>query len=196
MVGNAWVSNGAEEDRVKWPELLDTVCGHHLSGFDVSFATPVKRVPVEPESKALSCRFQHTNAFGHNFFPDAVACDDRDVESFHEATLYPFSADNNGESALTSGAESNALTKAIIFSALVFGHCAYSAHPRNFAAASSKVIGSAGAPFCKTKPAGTDPPSLFVIFKVLVIFLKNAPRASLANEKINLFYFSPHSWHV
>src|SRR6266699_631277 len=150
MIRNAWVSNGAQEDRVEWPQLLDTVCGHHLSGFNVSFATPVERVPVESESKALPCRFQHANAFRHHFFPDAIACDDRDVESFHEATLYPFSADSNGKIALTSGAESKALTKAMIFSALVFGHFAYSAHPRNLIAASSKVIGSVGLPFAKS----------------------------------------------
>src|SRR5207253_1536119 len=82
--------------RVKRSQLLDTIGRHHLPSLDVSFATPIKRVPVESESKALSCRFQHTDAFWHHLFPNAVACDDRDVESSHEATLYPFSADSNG----------------------------------------------------------------------------------------------------
>src|SRR5207249_1015886 len=77
-------------------------------------------------------------------------CDDRDVESSHEATLYPFSADSNGVSALTSGAESKVLTKAMIFSVLSLGQLAYSAHPRNFEAASSKLIGFAGLPLAKS----------------------------------------------
>src|SRR2546421_10764409 len=118
MVRNARVSHGTQEDRVKRSQLLDTIGRHHLPSLDVSFATPIKRVPVESESKALSCRFQHTDAFWHHLFPNAVACDDRDVESSHEATLYPFSADSNGVSALTSGAESKVLTKAMIFSVL------------------------------------------------------------------------------
>src|ERR1700688_4217336 len=89
MIRNAWVSNRAQEDGIEWPQLLDTVCGHHLSGFKVSFATPVEWVPVELESKALSCSFQHPNAFRHHFFPDAIACDDRYVESFHEVPSIP-----------------------------------------------------------------------------------------------------------
>src|SRR6266446_2248154 len=124
MIRNAWVPDGAQEDRVEWAQLLDTVCGHHLSGFDISFTTPIERVPVEPESKALSCRFQDSNTFWHHFFSDAITCDDCDVESFHEATLYPFSDESNGKSALTFGAESKVLTKAMVFSALLFGHSA------------------------------------------------------------------------
>ena len=68
--------------------------------------------------------------------------------------LYPFSADSNGQSALTSGAESKALTKAMIFSVLTFGQSAYSAHPRTFVAASSKVMGFAGLPLAKSAKAG------------------------------------------
>src|SRR6266567_2414454 len=89
MIGNARVPHGAQEDRIEWPQLLDTVCGHHLSGLSISFATPIECVPVETESKALSCRFQHSNAFRHDFFSDAIACDDRDIKSFHEATFIP-----------------------------------------------------------------------------------------------------------
>src|SRR6266566_626334 len=186
MIGNARMPNGTQEDRVEWPQLLDTVCRHHLSGFNVSFATPVERVPVEPESKALACRFQHSNAFRHHFFPDAIACDDRDVESFHEATLYPFSADSNGKIALTSGAESKALTKAIVFSALVFGPCAYSAHPRNFVAASSNVIGSAGLPLAKSARPVMTRPSFKWIFRIDVILSKPALSASASTYKLIL----------
>src|ERR1700688_1754854 len=89
MIGNAGMSDRAQEDGIEWPQLLNAISGHHLPGFNVSFATPVERVPFEPESKAMSCRFQHSNAFRHYFFPDAVPCDDRDVESFHKATFIP-----------------------------------------------------------------------------------------------------------
>src|SRR5207245_9308113 len=121
MVRNARVSHSTQEDRVKRSQLLDTIGRHHLPSLDVSFATPIKRVPVESESKALSCRFQHTDAFCHHLFPNAVACDDRDVESSHEATLYPFSADSTGVRALTSRAESKVLTKALVFSDMLVG---------------------------------------------------------------------------
>src|SRR2546426_9571957 len=121
MIGNGGVSHGTQEDRIERSQLLDTVDRHHLPGLDVSFATPIKRVPVESESKALSCRFQHTDAFWHHLFPDAVACDDCNIESFHGCQTYPFSADSNRESALISEAESKVLTKAMIFSVLTFG---------------------------------------------------------------------------
>src|SRR5258708_19701765 len=89
MIWNARVPHGAQEDRIEWPQLLDTVCGHHLSALSVSFATPIERVPVESESKALSCRFQHSNAFRHDFFSDAITCDDRDIKGFHQPTSIP-----------------------------------------------------------------------------------------------------------
>src|SRR5438094_10637191 len=115
MVRNARVSHGTQEDRVKRSQLLDTIGRHHLPSLDVSFATPIKRVPVESEFKALSCRFQHTDAFWHHLFLNAVACDDRDVESSHEATLYLFSLVSNGVSSLTFAAVSKVMTKAVIF---------------------------------------------------------------------------------
>src|SRR5437016_12383896 len=98
MVRNARVSHGTQEDRVKRSQLLDTIGRHHLPSLDVSFATPIKRVPVESESKALSCRFQHTDAFSYHLFPNSVACDYRDVEISHEARLCSFSDGSNGVS--------------------------------------------------------------------------------------------------
>src|SRR5260370_13814934 len=177
MIRNTGVSHGAQEDRVERPQLLDTVWGHHVSGLNISFATPVERVPVEAESEAVSCRVQHPNAFRHHFFSDAIACDDRDVESFHEA-IYPFSTASNGESTPTSLANSKALTKAMISSALVLGQCAYSAHPRNFEAASSNVIGSAGLPLAKSARPVITLPSFKWIFRIDVILSKPALSAS------------------
>ena len=41
VVGNVRVSNGAEKNGVKRPELLDAIRGHHLPSFDVGFTAPV-----------------------------------------------------------------------------------------------------------------------------------------------------------
>src|SRR5207237_6506112 len=141
MVRNARVSHGTQEDRVERPQLLDTIGRHHLPSLDINVATPIKRLPVESEPEALSCRFQHTDAFWHYLFPDAVACDDCNIESFHGCQTYPFSADSKRESALISEAEYKVLTKAMILSDLTFGQLEYSAHHQNYVADSSKFIG-------------------------------------------------------
>src|SRR5882762_105307 len=91
VIRNAGMANGAEEDSVERPQLLQAVGGHHLSGLDVSFATPIEGVPVHLESKAPSRRFQREHAFGHHFFPDAVSGDDCDIESFHVRGTLSFS---------------------------------------------------------------------------------------------------------
>ena len=85
MVGNAGVSNGTQEDCVERAQLLDAIVRHHLASLDVGFAAPIKGVPVEMESKTLSCRFQNSNAFGYDFFANTVASDDRDVELLHDS---------------------------------------------------------------------------------------------------------------
>src|SRR6267378_2245894 len=90
VIRHTGMSHSAKEDGVKRPELLQAIGGHHLSGFDVSLATPIERVPVELESKAVSCRFQHSDAFGHHFFSDAISRNDCNIESFHERrSLFP-----------------------------------------------------------------------------------------------------------
>src|SRR5215467_12775068 len=174
MIGNARVSHGTQKDRVEWPQLLDTIGRHHLPSLDIIVATPIKLVPVEAESEALPSRFQHTDAFRNHFFPDAVTCDDCNFESFHGCQTYPFLADSKGESALTSEAESKVLTEAMIFSVLTFGQSAYSAHPRNFEAASSKLIGFAGLPLAKSARPVLTLPSFKWIFRIDVILSKPA----------------------
>src|SRR6267143_1169245 len=42
VIRNAGMANGAEEDSLERPQLLQAVGGHHLSGLDVSFATPIE----------------------------------------------------------------------------------------------------------------------------------------------------------
>src|SRR5260370_11114022 len=74
VIRNAGMANGAEEDSVKRPQLLQAVGGHHLSGLYVGFATPIECVPVHLESKAPSRLFQREHSFVHPFFPDAVSC--------------------------------------------------------------------------------------------------------------------------
>ena len=83
MIGNIRVSNSAEENGVKGPELRDAVRGHHSSGFDIGFAAPVEAFPGNEEPKALCCSFQNQHAFRHNFFADAISRNNRDVESSH-----------------------------------------------------------------------------------------------------------------
>src|SRR5467141_1147175 len=83
--------NGAEEDSVERPQLLQAIGGHHLSGLSVSFTTPIEGVPVQSKTKALPGRFQHANAFRHHFLSDAVSRDNRDVESFHVRQTLSFS---------------------------------------------------------------------------------------------------------
>src|SRR5882724_4450712 len=90
VIRDTGMSNCAKEDRVKRPELLQAICRHHLSGLHVGFTTPVECVPVPSKTKALSRSFQHADAFGHHLFPDAVSCNDCNIESFHvRSSLFP-----------------------------------------------------------------------------------------------------------
>src|ERR1700694_5958290 len=83
MIGNAGVSDSAQEDSVKRPQLLNAVRRHHASGLDIGFATPIERVPFELESKALSCGFQNPDALRNYFFPNAISGNHCYVERFH-----------------------------------------------------------------------------------------------------------------
>src|SRR6266404_7443188 len=77
------MTHGSQEDGIERPQMLQTISRHHLSGFQESFATPIKFMPVELESKMLSCRFKHANAFRHDLFPNAVPGDNCNAEGFH-----------------------------------------------------------------------------------------------------------------
>src|SRR5436190_23193579 len=89
MVENAQETLGTREYGVNRSKLLGTICRHHATRLDINVAAPIKRLPVGSESEALSCRFQHTDAFWHHLFPDAVACDDCNIESFHGCQTTP-----------------------------------------------------------------------------------------------------------
>src|ERR1700722_13684732 len=117
VIGNARVTNGAQENCVKGPQLLQTVIRHHFPGLYVSFAAPVKFLPLPLETEALFCCFEHADAFWHHFLADTVSGDDRDVEGFH-FSVYPVTDDNSGDKAAMSGAASSVFTKVIIFSVL------------------------------------------------------------------------------
>jgi hypothetical protein len=75
--------HGSQKDGVERPQLLQTIGRHHLSGFRVGFAAPIELLPSELEPKAFSCRFEDADAFGNDFFPDAIAGDDGNTERFH-----------------------------------------------------------------------------------------------------------------
>src|SRR3979411_581784 len=83
MIGNAGVSDSAQEDSVKRPQLLNAVRRHHASGLDIGFATPIERVPLELESKALSGGFQNPDALRNHFFPNTISGNHCYVESLH-----------------------------------------------------------------------------------------------------------------
>src|SRR4030088_954780 len=135
-------------------------------------------MPVELESKTLSCGLENSDAFRNYFFPNAISGNHCYVESFHERLLYPSSTDNNGASTSTSATDSSVLTKEIIFSALVLEQPPYSAHPRNFVAASSKLIGFAGLPLAKSARPLIAFPSFKWIFRIEVILSNPALSAS------------------
>src|ERR1700676_1681821 len=84
MIGDAGVANGAEEDCVERPQLLKAIVRHHLTGLYISLAAPVEGTTLQAKPEPLPGRFEHANAFGNHFFPDAVSSDDRDVEGFHQ----------------------------------------------------------------------------------------------------------------
>src|SRR5882757_7710044 len=89
-----------------------------------------------------------------------------DAYSFRrQADSLPRSAANRA----MSGADSSPATNWIRASVLLFGHSANSAQPRNFEAASSKVIGSAGLPLPKIARPEMTLPFLKVILMMEVI---------------------------
>src|ERR1700687_6222155 len=84
MIGNAWVTDSAEENGVERLQLTQAVIGHHLSGLHVRLAAPVKRVPLQAKIKTPARRFEHTANLREHVLSDAVSGDDRDVKSFHQ----------------------------------------------------------------------------------------------------------------
>src|SRR6266404_5493851 len=84
----------------------------------------------------------------------------------------------SGVNPLMTGAVSRRATNAISASVLDFGHSAYSAQPRNLAAVSSNVIGSAGLPLPKFARPEIVLPLVRVILMIEVILSKPAASAS------------------
>src|SRR5258708_23663314 len=91
----------------------------------------------------------------------------------HEGSLV-----RSGVNPVTTGAVSRRATNAINASVLDFGHSAYSAQPRNLAAASSNVIGSAGLPLPKFARPEIVLPLFRVILMIEVILSQPAASAS------------------
>src|SRR5262249_15253349 len=85
VIGHARMAHSAEEDRVKWFELRDTVFRHHAAGFDVALAAPVEMAPVECKTEALAGGFEHADALGDDFLANPIAGNHRDHVSFHRA---------------------------------------------------------------------------------------------------------------
>ena len=83
MIRDTGMAHGSQKDGVERPQLLQTIGRHHLSGFHVGFAAPIELLPFELEPKALPCCFEHADAFGNDFFPDAIAGEYGNIERFH-----------------------------------------------------------------------------------------------------------------
>src|SRR5579859_806633 len=83
VIRHAGMAYGAKENCVKRPQLRQTIIRHHLSGLHIPFAAPVKRTPLHPKIETTPRRFQYTNTFRNNFLSDAIAGNDRNVESSH-----------------------------------------------------------------------------------------------------------------
>jgi hypothetical protein len=77
------MANRAKENRIERPQLLQPIGGHHPSGLDVRFATPIESVPAYLEAKATPSCLQDADALRNNFLTDSIPRDDCNVESFH-----------------------------------------------------------------------------------------------------------------
>src|SRR5207244_5149073 len=73
VVGYAREPNGAQENRLELPELVETVLGHHSAGLRVAPAAPVERRPLEIAADPAAGGVQHALAFGHDLLTDPVA---------------------------------------------------------------------------------------------------------------------------
>src|ERR1700730_2220486 len=93
-------------------------------------------------------------------------------------TPHPDSLLNSCVNPSTAGCLSKSATNAISASVFDFGHSAYSAQPRNLAAASLNVIGSAGLPLPKFARPEITLPFFRVILMIEVILSKPAASAS------------------
>src|SRR5579871_5004293 len=79
MVGNIRMAHCTQIDRVERAKLFQPVWRHHLPGLDVSFATPLKRVPIELEMKAPAGGLQNSYRFRNHLPPDPIARDGGDA---------------------------------------------------------------------------------------------------------------------
>jgi hypothetical protein len=72
----------AEVDCVVMPNRLEPVLRHHPSVLRVVVAAPGQIVPGERDA-VLGCdRFEHAQAFGHDFLANTVTRDDGDAIAF------------------------------------------------------------------------------------------------------------------
>jgi len=75
VIRHSRMANRPQKNGVKRAELLEAVGGHHSAGSEIGVATPVKFAPDETETEAAPRSFEDSDAFGHNFAPDAIPSD-------------------------------------------------------------------------------------------------------------------------
>ena len=73
VVRHAGEPDGAEEDRLELPKLVEAVFRHHPAGLRVALAAPVECRPLELEAEPAAGGLEDARAFGHDLFADPVA---------------------------------------------------------------------------------------------------------------------------
>src|SRR6185437_15752271 len=89
MVGNAGISDRAEEDPLRALDLLEPILRHHRADLGIALAAPIVFAPAELEPEASARRFEYAHALRHHFLADPVPRNDRDLVTFRHGTSPP-----------------------------------------------------------------------------------------------------------
>src|SRR5215471_12260891 len=134
MIRNRGAADRAQVDRLERPELVKTVGGHHLAGFDESITAPVEMLPGKTDVEEASCRLQDAHAFGNNFAADPIAFDYSNFVAFQSCLTciswwFACYFVKSAVSLRISGSDSRVETVSTICLALLAGQPAKSAQP-------------------------------------------------------------------
>src|SRR6202790_2889967 len=83
VIGDPRIADRAEKNGVEGTKLLKAVVGHNFSRLQVVLETPIKILAREFQIEAAPGRFEHAQSFRYYFFSDAIAWNNRNLESFH-----------------------------------------------------------------------------------------------------------------
>src|ERR1700730_1026216 len=77
MIRNRWEPDSTQKNSVMMPDLVETVRGHHLTGFLVISATPGKLLPLKLNARFFGRRIDHSNPFRHHLLTNSVSLNRR-----------------------------------------------------------------------------------------------------------------------